>query len=148
MRYLTTIVGPQSAEDVHQDVWLTVYREIAGLANPFGFRTWLYRITRNRAIDALRRVKRHQELLGTPIDKSEAQTQSNQDHADISFETTDGIVSAIAQLSPAHRDVLILAFWEEMPYSEIALVVGCPIGTVRSRIHNAKKQLRRVLADV
>ena len=60
--YLRGLVG-DDAEDVHQDVWLLVYRSIGGLANPAAFRTWLFQTTRHRALDFLRRRKRYRELL-------------------------------------------------------------------------------------
>ena len=53
----------------------------------------------------------------------------------------------MAQLSPVHREVLHLRFWEEMAYGEIALVLGCSVGTVRSRLHHAKRRLRLALVE-
>src|SRR4051812_40241779 len=60
--YLRAVLGAD-AEDVQQEVWLAVFRGIAGLANAGAFRTWLYRTTRHRAIDFLRRCRRERELL-------------------------------------------------------------------------------------
>ena len=62
LRYLKGLVD-EDAEDVHQELWLTVYRGIRGLSNPRAFRTWLFQATRHRAIDALRRRKREPDLL-------------------------------------------------------------------------------------
>lgn len=144
-RYLTTVLDADLAADVHQEVWITVYRQIAGLANPGGFRTWLYRITRNRAVDALRRVARQNELLGAPMEEAEA-TAPVGDDAAREVELTETVARALAELTPAHREVIVLAYWEEMPYEEIALIAGCPVGTVRSRLHHAKENMRRALA--
>ncbi len=63
MTYLEGLVGKDDAEDVHQEVWLAVYRGIRTLHNPRAFRTWLFRATRHHAIDFLRRYKREQRLL-------------------------------------------------------------------------------------
>lgn len=146
LRYLNTVLDPALADDVHQEVWLTVYRQVAGLANPGGFRTWLYRVTRNRAVDALRRLARQNELLQPQVDESEA-GQVLQEDATARPELSESLERAMKKLSPSHREALVLAYWEEMPYEEIALIAGCPVGTVRSRLHHAKQHLRRIVAD-
>lgn len=147
LRYLKGLVDDHSAEDVQQEVWLTVYRKIGELANPRAFRTWLFMTARHRAIDFLRREERHLELL-------EAAARENGFGFDEAVEVMviqaedPSLAAAMAKLSPAHQDVLRLRFWERMAYGEIALVVGCSIGTVRSRIHHAKRQLRHALGGV
>ncbi|MFQ5572163.1 MAG: RNA polymerase sigma factor [Rhodothermales bacterium] len=144
LRYLQGLLDEQAAQDVQQEVWLTVFQKIAMLANPNGFRTWLYRTTRHRAIDFLRREKRQSDLLKAVED----------DLADVSIRLVDEplpppgspyLDAAMARLSSTHRDVLILRFWEGMSYAEIALIVGCSIGTVRSRIHHAKRNIKNAL---
>ena len=62
LRYLQGLLDKQAAEDVQQEVWVTVFRKIAMLANPSRFRTWLYQVTRHRAIDFLRRETRQSDL--------------------------------------------------------------------------------------
>lgn len=146
LRYLSAILDPSLAKDVHQEVWITVYRQVAGLANPGGFRTWLYRMTRNRAIDALRRSARQQELLGVRLEDAGV-TVSADDDILLDRELVESVGHALQKLTPTHREVLVLAFWENMSYEEIALVAGCPVGTIRSRLHHAKVHLRRILAD-
>ena len=55
------------------------------------------------------------------------------------------IHAALDQLEPTHREVLVLRFLEELSYDEIGQIVGCPVGTVRSRIHYAKARLKLLL---
>jgi RNA polymerase sigma-70 factor (ECF subfamily) len=55
--------------------------------------------------------------------------------------------AALDTLAPEHREVVVLRFIEDMSYDEIAKVAGCPVGTVRSRLHHAKRALRRVLEE-
>jgi RNA polymerase sigma-70 factor (ECF subfamily) len=144
--HLRSLIG-DDAEDVQQDVWLTVYRHIASLANPGAFKTWLFSTTRHRAIDFLRRRKREQEL----VDEFALVTAVTTDIADDLDD--DGIdeallSAALADLPPTQREVLLLRYRDGMSYSEIAVVVGCPLGTVRTRLHHAKRQLHQRLKEV
>jgi RNA polymerase sigma-70 factor (ECF subfamily) len=102
LAHLRTIVG-SDADDVQQDVWLTVYRRLPALANPRAFRTWLFQTTRHRAIDYLRARKREQELFDGIND---AETDSIAAPNDEAFDLAGGaIASAFEQLAPAHREV-------------------------------------------
>ena len=139
--YLRGIVG-DSADDVQQEVWLAVYRGVATLANPAAFRTWLYRTTRHRAVDYLRRQNRERELIAdVPLE-----TATNVEH-DTSVESsmTDAMLDAMPRLTATQREVLVLRYQDDMSYAEIALVLGCPIGTVRSRWSSAKERLLQLV---
>lgn len=135
--------SPTEADDVVQEVWLVTYRQIGQLAHPDAFRAWLYRIARNKAVNLLRKRKSFQPLpddLPTPddVDNDEA------------FLPTDpaAIHLALNALSPHHREVLVLRFLEQMPYEEMAETLGCHIGTIKSRLHHAKRALRRQMEDL
>jgi RNA polymerase sigma-70 factor (ECF subfamily) len=143
LAYLRGLTG-EEAEDVQQDVWLTVYRSIGGLSNPGGFRTWLFRTTRHRAIDWLRRRKRERELMeDVALELQDAGVTGDADPMPaISAVRFDAM---LAGLPPPQREVLLLRYRDEMSYAEIALVVGCPIGTVRTRLHHAKRRLQEQL---
>lgn len=140
LTYLQGLVG-DAAEDVQQEVWLTIYRNIATVANPAAFRTWLYRTTRNRALDYLRKDKRERELI------ADAQTPE----ADVAVldvdepRWTDVMLDALDDLGAAHREVILLRYGDDMSYAEIALVLGCSIGTVRSRLHYARQRLQQLV---
>ncbi len=140
--YLEGLVGPD-AEDVHQDVWLSVYRGIRTLHNPRAFRTWLFRTTRHHAIDFLRRRKREQRLLELAAVEARASNEVEEERSI----TLDGafLDAAMSELSPAHREVVLLRFRDDLSYTEIAMVIGCPIGTVRTRLHHAKRKLYQLL---
>jgi RNA polymerase sigma-70 factor (ECF subfamily) len=139
-RYLRGVLGDALADDVQQDVWFTVYRRIAELENPAGFRTWLYRVTRHRAIDALRRERRRPDLLAESPDDLDTRVSGDDSPLD-----RDAFEPLLERLSESHREVLVLRFWEDMSYGDIALVVGCSVGTIRSRLHHAKAQVRGML---
>lgn len=141
-RYLRGLVG-DDADDVQQEVWLTVYRSLHTLSNPAAFRTWLFRTTRHRAVDCLRRRKRERELIDdVPIERLTV--------ADTDEERLDGIDVAamdavLESIPPPQREVLLLRYRDDLSYADIASVVGCPIGTVRTRLHHAKRRLYELL---
>ena len=143
LRYLVGLVG-DGAEDVNQEVWLTVYRRIASLTDPRRFRTWLYRTTRHRAIDHLRTQRRERELF------DDAETAENLPATDDALDPAFDVPVLdvlLRDLAPIHREVLLLRYRDELSYAEIALVAGCSVGTVRSRLHYATHRLRERHAE-
>jgi RNA polymerase sigma-70 factor (ECF subfamily) len=124
-------------EDVFQETWLTVIGKIHGLREVDAFPTWLYRIARNKVYQQLRKNKRMFELnenLAVPNDVEE----------DI-FSADDAakIHRCLARLNPVHKEVLLLRFLEQMSYEQMAQVIDCNIGTIRSRIYYAKIALKK-----
>ena len=150
LRYLRGLVG-DAAEDVHQEVWLSVYRGVASLADPRAFRTWLYRTTRHRAVDHLRRRRRERELvadLEADMVAERDETSAPADEDPLAAATplaASEIAAALAALPAPQREVLVLRYQDGLGYAEIATVVGCSVGTVRSRLHHAKRRLHDVV---
>lgn len=142
--YLRGLVG-DDADDVQQDVWLSVYRGIGGLANPGAFRTWLFQTTRHRAVDFLRRRKRERELLDEVASELAVDTADVNDDAGLGGVDETILDTALLGIPPPQREVLLLRYRDDLSYNEIALVVGCPIGTVRTRLHHAKRRLQELL---
>lgn len=146
--YVHRLVGSSAdAEDVVQDVWIAVVRKLPTLEQPSAFRAWLYRIAHNRAISQMR--KTHREVpLDDMSEHAEAIPAAGPDDEDVSaFAEHDGAAmhEALERLSVAHREALTLRFLDGLTYEEIAGVVGCGVGTVRSRIHYGKKALQQTL---
>jgi RNA polymerase sigma factor (sigma-70 family) len=102
--YLRGLLG-DDAEDVQQEVWLSVYRGLGGLTNPGAFRTWLYRTTRHRAVDFLRKRKRERELA----DDIANETVEADDSADDSVGRLHGseLESALMAIPPPQREVML-----------------------------------------
>lgn len=143
LRYLTGMLG-DDAPDVQQELWLSVYRSIRHVANPNAFRTWLFRSTRHRAIDFLRRANRDIELVDyITIEQLEANEEvgihppNPESNADLSH--------ALSKMPIRQREVILLRYRDEMTYSEIAIVIGCPIGTVKTRLYHAKRRLQDLI---
>lgn len=139
--YVRRLLGGASGEDdILQDVWLSVLKGLRNLRNSEAFRAWVYRIARNKVYQQLHKNKRHSSL-------SEEMDQHVESDETVSFYAEEAalIGACLEKLPERHREVLVLQFLEQMSYEEIAAVVGCSLGTVRSRIHYAKRALRRKL---
>jgi len=145
--YLRGIIGGDDADDVQQEVWLSVYRHLADLADPGAFRTWLFRTTRHRAIDFLRKRKRDHELIDdVPVDQvavPDANTGGEEYSAGLVDEKA--LTAALMAMPPPQREVMLLRYRDGLSYQEIAQVIARPIGTVRTRLHHAKKRLQETL---
>ena len=129
---------PSRYEDALQDVWFAVFRKVPRLVDPGAFPAWIYRIARDRAFRELRKQKTYRRN----IEVSEFGGKPADDES-VSVEDVEWIHDVLDKLEPEHREVLVLRFLEEMSYAEIARVTGCQLGTVRSRIHYAKRAGRR-----
>ncbi len=129
------------AEDALQDVWVDVIRSLPRLNDPQALVAWLYRIARDRAFARLRKAKPHEQLR----DEGTVADTTTDDDRDFSPEDAERIHAALDTLPPEQREVLVLRFLEDMTYEQIAVVTGCNLGTVRSRLHYAKRALRSVL---
>lgn len=138
--YATKLLGnSEQALDVLQDVWLRVFRDLRRLKEPGSLRPWLYRLTHGMAID---RIRGHMSR-----ERAEQAAFSEQEDVEqeLSWADADAVHEALDGLDLAHREVLVLHFLEDFSVAEIAAVVGCPDGTVKSRIHHAKKAMKEIL---
>jgi RNA polymerase sigma-70 factor (ECF subfamily) len=136
LRRLLPAAGDEEA--LLQEVWLSVHRQLPKLREAAAFRTWLYRLVRDRALVELRRKR----IPFAPLDKD---TVVAGDEPEFGPEDAAYVHRGLDQLSREHRDVLTLRFLEGMSYEEIARVVDCQVGTIRSRLHYAKIALRTIL---
>jgi RNA polymerase sigma-70 factor (ECF subfamily) len=137
--YLRKMLGnAHAAEDALQEVWLDVFRGLARLSDAGAFTAWVYRIARDRAFRTVRRRRNHVPL-------TEAEEPAEDDPDDFSAADAEAIHLALDGLPAEQREVLVLRFLEGMSYEDIARVAGCELGTVRSRLHYAKRALRRAL---
>jgi len=135
--YVRRLDGDGGADDILQDIWLTVFKKIHKLKDAQLFTVWLYRIARNKVYDGFRRKERFVRL---PEDEIPV---SGGDEPLFDADDAERLHAALARLKPYHREVLTLCFVEQMSYQSIADVIGCSIGTIRSRIFYAKQSLRK-----
>lgn len=137
--YLRQMLTPDAhaADDALQDVWFDVFRNVGRLEDASAFPAWLYRIARDRAYRILRR---NGVRVASPIDDA-ADVPANE------IDTPDAddvrlVHASLDRLPHEQREVVLLRFVEELSYEQIAAAVGCGVGTVRSRLHYAKRALR------
>jgi len=128
------------ARDAVQDAWLTVTRRLRRLDDPRAFRSWLYHAVRWRTLDAVRRRTQRAE---TPIDDVvESRLPACEDGERERRMTLDG---ALLALPAIERDTLQLFYRRGLAVREIAHIHGVPPGTVKSRLHRARRQLHDTL---
>ena len=141
---------PEDAADVVQDAFLNAYQSLRSFKGDAEFFTWLYRIAFNTAISLKRKKKAVLRLEWGPDDKGglEPADESAYSQPGSHLERTeeDGILqAALNRLSPEHRAVLVLKEIEGQKYEDIAVILDVPIGTIRSRLHRARLELRDLL---
>jgi RNA polymerase sigma-70 factor, ECF subfamily len=141
LRYYLRRMLPRAdqADDGLQEVWLAVYRALPRLAEPAALAAWLYRIARDKAS-----VQWRTRPPETPLADADPAEETSDD-TEFRREDAQEIHACLAQLAPEQREVLVLRFMEDMSYQQIAEVTGCPLGTVRSRLHYAKSALRQAI---
>jgi RNA polymerase sigma-70 factor, ECF subfamily len=141
---------PEDAQDVVQETFLNAYQSLNSFKGDSLFFTWLYRIAVNTAISLKRKKKaalridasRNGEHGVEPPDPSDA---SRPGHALERAEQERRVHQALSRLSPEHRAVLVLKDMEGQKYETMAEILQVPIGTIRSRLHRARLELRELL---
>jgi RNA polymerase sigma-70 factor (ECF subfamily) len=141
------------AQDVVQEAFLNAYQSLAGFKGDAQFFTWLYRIAVNLAISQRRKPRLVLHSDAFQPGRTAAEPLDDSEHAQPSraLERDDDervLQEALNRLTPEHRTVLVLKELEDRKYEEIAEILQVPIGTVRSRLHRARLELRDILHTV
>ncbi|HEX6201127.1 MAG TPA: sigma-70 family RNA polymerase sigma factor, partial [Thermoanaerobaculia bacterium] len=156
---LQLLGNPDDALDVAQDSLLRLFDSFARFDPSRPLRPWLARIVRNRARDLQRRHRARPTLSldglldgGFPEGRIEPRAGSRPPEAGpeerlARRQLQRRIWRALQELSPAHREILVLRDYQDLSYNEIAAVLEIPAGTVMSRLHAARRSLRRVLEE-
>jgi RNA polymerase sigma-70 factor, ECF subfamily len=139
--YATSLTGnPKDGLDVLQDVWIRVLRRIGELREPAALRAWLYRMTHGIAIDRIRRSHTRERV------EQEQYAEFNEaEEPSFGEEDAEAIHAALSEIGLKHREVLVLHFLEDLSMADIAQIVDCSEGTVRSRIFYGKKAMKEIL---
>jgi RNA polymerase sigma-70 factor, ECF subfamily len=135
----------QTALDVVQETFINAARYITSLRDDAKFGSWLFGIAHQKCVQRWRKPQRDQ-----PLDENFAEFASDDPRPDdllIRAEQEEEFMTAIHQLPEIHRAVILLHFIEDFPLEEIAGITGVGVGTVKSRLHYAKKSLRELLSE-
>ena len=142
----------QLSEDALQEVFVKVYTRINDLKVAQRFEVWLYRITVNVARDIYSKKKllsyvSIEDDEGYTLEIADASEDSIPENIVLNRETSKELVNAIYQLPQHHRIPLILYYFNNMKIEDIAFVMECSNGTIKSRLHHGKRALRKRLVD-
>ena len=138
-RIAARIAGPDEAEDITQDAFLRAFHRLSRFRAEGSFRAWLLQIVHNTALNV--RAGRRSE----PREEVESLVEAAAD--ELERTPAERLDSKVRMLQPAHRAVLVLRDLEGMSYEEIAAVTETPLGSVKGRLHRARRELIQILRE-
>ena len=129
----------QDALDISQEAFVKAFRRIRSFDAERRFFPWFYQLMKNLCIDHLKRKSRMKEV---PLEGIQVLDEEKEDK-----EMKKALWKGIEELTFEQREVIILRYFRQFSYQEISEIIGKPIGTVMSRLHNARKNLGAKLAE-
>jgi RNA polymerase sigma-70 factor (ECF subfamily) len=152
--------GP-TAEEVVQDAFVRVVQNAAEFKHEARFSTWLYTIARNLCIDQMRKraLRRHPSLDepkragerdqsdGPTLGEQTADSRANVERSAVSVEIRERVLAAVDELPDDQREVFLMREVSNLPFKEIAEIVGVPENTVKSRMRYALERLQTALSE-
>jgi RNA polymerase sigma-70 factor (ECF subfamily) len=150
-----------AARDVTQQVFLKLFTSITGFRQESNFKTWLYRLVANECMDEFRKRRRlipldffrpasgdeRDEDCGA-IEMKEWRQEPLQEERLARLEISEAVLAALAQLKPKLRMAIVLKYFEDLSYEQMAEALGCSTGTVASRLNRGHKALAQKLAHL
>jgi len=142
-RFLGLMVAHRAiVEEVLNDTMLVVWNRAATYNHESKVSTWIFAIAYRTALKALHR---HDEPLADPADELVAE-QPGPEQRRSDTETRAALMRALDMLSSEQRSVLVLTYFHDLPYAEIAQIMSCPVDTVKTRMFHARRRLRALLS--
>ena len=152
---LRMVGNREEAEDLAQEVFITVLKSIDGFRGESKFSTWLYRIAANHTKNRIKYLQRraykatgeYDEAAEHAVQRGEAAAPRplNPESAMAGAQIDRVVQGAIAELDEDHRELVVLRDMEELSYEEIVAVTGLNEGTVKSRLHRARTALKEIV---
>jgi RNA polymerase sigma-70 factor (ECF subfamily) len=149
MRYLQRLAGSQAAEELHQQTWLSVLDHLDRFDPATaggGFKAWLFRIATNKANDHWRSRGR-ERVAKEGLKRVTDELQPSAGERLESAEQEEKLRRAIERLPEPQRQVLVLRYYSNLKFVEIAEILGCPLNTALGRVHKALIKLRQFMAQ-
>jgi len=144
--YLYRIAGQkQDAEDLTQETFIKIYKSLKTVDPEKNFKSWLFKIATNTAYDWLRKKKSDLNCLSL-TSHSYSET-INDDHAYLNIENALDFKKLIEKLSPIHRSVLMLHYYNDLSYKEISEALSLPLNTVKTHLYRAKRALLSIIKN-
>lgn len=129
-----------AALDLHQDVWIEVFRALPSLQIPEAFRVWLYQIAHHKAARVVRNeIRREEAQSDLALEEAFAASYGFEDW------NAEAVHKALDELPASQREILTLHYLNDLSTAEVGRILGCPPGTVKSRLHHARAALRAVI---
>jgi RNA polymerase sigma-70 factor (ECF subfamily) len=143
--YLLYSVGrKEDAEDLTQEVFIKVYKNLKSLDPNLNFKAWLFKIASNTLIDWWRKRGEERELF--LIDDKDINFETiDEDFSYLKIETAKDIAEALEKIRPEYKVVLLLFYWQGFSYEEIASILSLPLGTVKTKLRRAKLAIKEIL---
>lgn len=143
------------AMDMSQEIFIKLFKNIGKFRGKSKFSTWVYRIATNTCLDEMRKIKNKTAYsLDSEIETDEGSfTAELEDKSPTpedalqAVEIKDAINEALKRLSDDHRQVVILRDIQNMSYDEIAVILNCSVGTVKSRLSRGRRALQKILLE-
>jgi RNA polymerase sigma-70 factor (ECF subfamily) len=133
---------PQLVEEVLNDTMMVVWQRPDSFHGGSKLSTWIFAIAYRKALKGLKRFDDPLEDLEAP---NRASGEQGPEESSAGARRRDLLAEAMQGLSPAHRAVVDLTYYHELDYNEIARILDCPVGTVKTRMYHARRQLRRLV---
>lgn len=130
---------PIAAEDMAQEAFLKAYRLLGGFRGDCSFSTWIYRVTSSVCLTELNRRKKRGEVELLPSHAEGAMPSGEYN------DTHEIIRRCVTQLPERYASIVTLYYLEEIPYDEIANIMNIPMGTLKTWMHRARNQLKRIV---
>ena len=153
LRYIKRItnISPEESEDLLQEIFIKVYRNLNRFNRKLKFSSWVYRIAHNEIINQYRKKKSYSATIDSFAENDDTDYLSgfigealDIDNDYISRENAEKVRAALAKLPDKYREVLILRYFEDQSYKEISDILRKPAGTVATLINRAKSKFRKI----
>ncbi len=139
----------EDAEEVTQEVFLNIYRQLNNFRFESSLKTWIYRITVNTAINYSKKTSRHNYEMAGYLEVSGRENTNERSPDVISEEFNEKIITALLNaITPDQRACIVLRSIEGLSYQEIAETLKIPVNTVRSRIKRARETMLSIKKEV